>query len=635
MSKHPMMSPLPPFGLLLRLLSIKPEQLRHQRTVEIDVSKLMQIIALASQSNIQPGGNVSDIQAEALQAYFSDEAVKDQPVDTEFYLSTNRDVAASVDGDSQEFAKQHFAKYGFKEGRAPNSELRPLYVQWLRNVYIKWRWDEDSDPRFALLHESNETLFETIQTLQIPPEHAASPGEKSLALRYAHHALHAPEANAVEILAWLAACGQRSAMEALAPYVASIKSERLLPRIAKVLDDHCRRFSGHLRAERDIALGAFLKSGLAQTLKRGELGCYNNDFLRGQAAELLARYERRSEAPCLPPTFTGSQSRVGKNHVFLGFFGQLRFPETTLQRLIHQVETALPGSELSVAVSSWDRSGVRTLVDEDPVGFVATLLPPGFNRIIQQKGIRSVAQFRTLFPIIGSYLYERSRENQAINQQYVDDLCGRKTDTILDPDEVYRSGPGVSIQNIYGDGSFMLNHGRMWSRIAALQTAYARAVERNGPASHCVILRPDLVISGDLGGYLREISSSKSGQLAFVDYDPRAMFTDSVGDRIFVCAPAVAVRLFDGENVMQRALSDDGTRELYRWFLSPHRFPQALLYEYGADIRPMQETEASVRIVRGGVNAQMLKSLITDELREAVDPAIIEFLSHALRSNEV
>ena len=106
------------------------------------------------------------------------------------------------------------------------------------------------------------------------------------------------------------------------------------------------------------------------------------------------------------------------------------------------------------------------------------------------------------------------------------------------------------------------------------------------------------------------------------------MYLDSIGDRVFICGPQVARRLFDGERVMQAVLADQvHLLPIYQWFLVPHRFPQALLYEFGSRIVPIRNDVMSVTIYRGRLSEDDLRPAWLDDARQSPSQAARDLLN--------
>ncbi|EDX79091.1 hypothetical protein BBAL3_248 [Brevundimonas sp. BAL3] len=614
---------MPPFGLLARVLSADAPDLNGGSRVTVDSHSLLQLIALAALSGDKAQVPLSQTDQLFLEQYFSGAAPADFEVDEALYLEVNQDVAAATAVDPTLTAKRHFEQYGFSDGRAPNLALRPLFKSWLNGDVIKWKGAlppaSSQAPTLerqvaGLCKKSGIDFIQGLEALPYFRAPVTHPLRAEFAQRLTAAAPELPERDRVVVLTWLTANRDHALIETILPSLMAI-DESVLPSAAKAMVEYSGD-TGQAEQAKDQLLGRFMASESLRAFLAGDSEVFADALVRGHAAELAAHFMPAS-SPRLPDTMvtsTGARSQEAR-HLFVGFFGQMRFPETTVPALIAQAQRMAPESHVSIAFSTWNRSGVRMLEDADPVYFATEQLPPPFAGFCETASLASGRDFCDLFPAIGARLRERARARLEITQSGLEALAEEAVLTDIADDETFRSGPGEAIAKAFPGQAFMLNQGRMWNRIASLRPLLRRAEQQKGVVTDVLLMRPDIRIDGDLAEIFGDTSLS-GRPMAYVDYDAHATFLGGVGDRIFFTSPNVAHRLFDGEDIMQIVTNDSAAiLDTYRWFLVPHRYPQTLLFEHGAQIRQVGHEQLKMHIFRGQIE---LKDII-DALRQDRD----------------
>lgn len=629
------LSGMPPFGLLARVLSADTPDLNGASRVTVDSQSLLQLIALAALSGDKAQVPLSHADQLFLEQYFSGAAPADFEVDEALYLEVNQDVAAATALDPTLTAKRHFEQYGFSDGRAPNLALRPLFKSWLNGDVIKWKGalPPASSQAPALERQvaglCKKTGIDFIQGLEALPYFRAPvthPLRAEFAQRLTAAAPELSERDRVVVLTWLTANRDHALLHAILPSIMDI-DERVLPSAAKAMVEY-NGDTGQAGQAKDQLLGRFLASENLRAFLAGDLNTFADALVRGHAAELAAHFMPAS-SPRLPDTMNTRPAVKSQEvrHLFVGFFGQMRFPEATVPALIDQARRMVPDSHVSIAFSTWNRSGVRMLEDTDPVYFATEQLPPPFAGFCEAASLASGRDFCELFPALGALLRERARAHLEITESGLEALAEEVVLTDIADDEVFRNGPGKAIAKAFPEQPFMLNQGRMWNRIAGLGPLLHKAERQKGSVTDVLLMRPDIRIEGDLAEIFGDTSFVER-PLAYVDYDAHATFLGGVGDRIFFTSPSVASRLFDGENIMQAVTGDSADiLDTYRWFLVPHRYPQTLLFEHGAQIRQVDHEQLKMHIFRGQIELKDIIGALRQDRDNSPDLKARDFLN--------
>lgn len=630
---------IPPLHLLLRLLGTDVSSMLGAAKVRVNSGILLQLIALAKLSEGKSRGSLSENDAESLLRYFSNALPESYTVDEEFYLERNPDVAAAVMSNQVQSGSSHFLSYGVKDGRAPNSDLLDTFISWASGDILDWEVplaiEEEDYPevgrQIRKLSKLNKVAFiQALEETQYWNGPLRRPGRPAFVADLHKLAAVVRDRERISIFSWLLANHDHSDAEEMWPLLkGAMENDRILPSLAKAVDGYFID-TGRLAGERRLLLDLVSRSAAFSSFRSGDVDVFEDAIVRFHASELDARYYSGS-LTSLPKSETDSRQQKNGRHLFVGFFGQLRFPDETMPKISMALRSEFPNAKISFAVSTWDLSGVRELEDEHRVHFATEQLPAEFLTFCTDKEIADVQQFSHFFPEVTRMLRARGRGAQEVSGALLNSLCGAPVYSRIDNDAVFMTTTGAVLSQAYKDRNIMLNQGRMWNRISRFDGLINDVERECGPVTDVVLIRSDLMLNGSLSAALGSAPDGFLEKGVLVDYDAHAKYINGIGDRIFISGREAAQRLFDAERVMTKTLMDGGTaRDIHYWFLAPHVYPQTLLYQHGSNISCLDQEIFSVEIYRGRMSwEQILPQAVSDSLNSQ-NAAARDFLSSSI-----
>lgn len=525
-------------------------------------------------------------------------------VDEDFYLSLFPDVAAAIACGIETSAREHFANHGFREGRIPNPSCGVRYARWVEAVRaFSPAGIGRAEIRARIIELAQVRYLDFFETLDSAPYWRAdqdNPVRVEFAEQLALLAMLLSDREQIFAFVWLLANHDHDQVQMLLPFVSEIGNGRILPSLLKAVDAYWID-TGRLTDFRSQLMEQVFASSEFVAFRSGALEVFEDGLVRAHAAELDARYNSQSPYG-LPRTKTVMRSEQDR-HLFVGFFGQLRFPENTLPAVVEKILESCCGAKVSIGISTWDKVGSRLIYDGDPISFALEQLPHEFGVFSHSRSLAICRDLEALFPATLRLIKSISAEGRAVDGAMLERLCSRPVWQAIDSDADFLEASGALIAQHYPERSHVLNQGRMWNRIAQLGALLEEVEKAEGPAGAVVLLRPDMVLTGNFSAALERVFSADSDdRTVLVDFDAHARNRNGIGDRVFLCKPRRAMRLFDVERVLKATLNDGGlVRELYYWFMTMHVIPQTMLYQDGADIVSLDRGECSTVLRRRGL----------------------------------
>ncbi|WP_350019263.1 hypothetical protein ABOK31_16525 [Rhizobium sp. ZPR4] len=551
-------------------------------------------------------------------------------VDQAYYLNRYQDVAAAIEAKTFQSAEEHFRLYGLKEGRIPNKMYGDQFLRWLRarsgTVTTSAHREEPKAQVEELASLQGIEFFQSLDSKHRYWRARNKTEEREVFIKeLVHVAPSLGERERIFVFNWLLANHEHSQVDVLLHTVQNIDDERILPSLAKAVDVYCIG-TGRLGVLRDKLLRKIIESPLYDAALGEQIEAFTDGLVRSHACEIHARYNVVSDF-ALPRT-TKQFPVASKKHIFVGFFGQLRFPQETLPRLADLFRTSFPRTSISFGLATWDKQGVRVLADDHPVNFACEQLPADFEAYCLTNGIHSVRRFSKAFPAIAMFLKRRAEEGQRVDADLIRGLVSSETYSAIDPDSYYMSGAGAVVSSSFPNQPYMLNQGRMWNRIARLGEMLTQAEKDRGAVTDVFLLRTDLRTSGDLVEHVKTlVDSDASDRRVLVDYDAHAIHLTGVGDRFFFAKREAAARIMDAERVMQETLQHGGfIKSAYYWLMQPHSYPQTLLYQHGLNVINIFPSDFGVQIYRGKMDLSSIREWVEMDLEETTDSNARAFL---------
>jgi hypothetical protein len=555
-------------------------------------------------------------------------------VDQAYYLDRYPDVAAAIEAKAFQSAEDHFLKHGMEEGRIPNGKYGDQFLRWLRvrsgAAAAPAQSDEPKAQVEALASLQGIEFFQALDSMaRYWRARNETPQRATFIEELVGVAPSLGDRERIFVFNWLLANHQHDEVDALVHVVQGIEDGAILPSLAKAVDVY-RIDTGRLADLSEKLLKKVTASKLYERALSEQPGAFADDLVRSHACEIHARYTEASDF-ALPRTTKPSAVAAGK-HIFVGFFGQLRFPEETLPRLADLFRTSFPDTRISFGLATWDRQGVRVLEDDHPVNFACEQLPTNFEAYCLANGIHSVRRFSEAFPSLAKFLQRRSEEGQRVDANLIQSLIGSHVHCAIDPDSYYMADAGAVVAEAYPNQPHMLNQGRMWSRIARLGQMLEQAEHDHGATTDVVLLRTDLRTSGDMVKHVKMlIDADASDRRVLVDYDAHAIHITGVGDRFFFAKREAAARIFDAQRVMQESLRRGGfIKSVYYWLMQAHSYPQTLLYQQGFDAINIYPSDFGVQIYRGRMDLSEVREWAEVDARESIDRKARAFLASLL-----
>ena len=361
-----------------------------------------------------------------------------------------------------------------------------------------------------------------------------------------------------------------------------------------------------------------------------------------QARKLLARdaaLGERSAPPglhalpiTLPPAARGRGQPL---HVFVGVFGQLRYPEVALPRLQRRLEADLVqlGATISYGLSTWTQQGRRHLSDLDPAGLALARLPESLARPLSLLSHASVSELARDLPALVAALRAEPTQGLAISHERLRRDIGWSGRTALETEAAFQEVDGAALEARFGANVPILNQGRMWSRLAALGPLSDEAAADVGRGVDAYLfIRADLhVLSGDFSPAISRLLASPNDRDLVVDHDGWAAFIEGMGDRYVICRPDSAARLFDGRRVLLDVIGSGGSISPdYLREMEGHTFLSTLMFENGGSAIQLFRDELDFEIDRGRLSGRDLALALRSDLQTSPSEAVRGLLASFL-----
>lgn len=555
-------------------------------------------------------------------------------LDEAFYLARNPDLAAAFASGTIKSAKEHFYNNGLFEGRAPNDKCCDICLKWIAIQIADREAQEDSDIKMQVSRQSSLSGIEFFQGLESLPYWRSSTffGREKFISELMAVVPSLGDQEKIFVFIWLMANHEHHQIDQLLLLMEAIDDGAILPSLAKAVDTY-HLDTGRIGKYRSVLIENFFNSLEYKKLQSGEANPFASDVVLAHAIELDARYNAGSKF-ALPRTpravVVGCFS--SKPHVFVGLFGQMRFPNETLPKLCQTLRSFLSDTELSFGVATWDKQGARKLEDFERCVFVSEQLPEEIGQFCSSRAITSVGAFSNIFPTLGDFLRRRNNTGLTIDLATIERLCGGSIYSAIDPDDAFVSTVGTVIKDAFPGNPPMLNQGRMWNRIGKFREMLNLAEVQRGPVTDVVFLRPDLQLSGDLAAvFQRLLDADHSDRRIFCDYDSHAINISGVGDRIFMAKRESAQRIIDGERIMQKALRERGAATYaYNWLMTTHVYAQTLIYQHGCDPTSIDIDKFGLEIYRGRLTWNEIAAAATSDATGSPSADAREFLTRVL-----
>lgn len=629
----------PPLKYLLSILGTNYNSLVSRQKVSVDSDALLQVIALASLSQDAHLEEISPEQIADLESYLKLARPPKFQVDETWYLENYPDVAAAIQSGAIPNSEFHFEHHGLLEWRAPNSGVLPLLDLWRRKILIKWRLPNIGDGEvFVGATRAANTLFDVgggrefnivMECLPYYRWRDTYPARETFISTVMGRFSDFSDRQKAFFLCWLMANRDYGWLSAFAPSIDEIDDISVLPPLARALDGVSHDIP-EMEKIRGKVLDRLLSSTEFECFCAGEVDLFAQQPESVNAAELAGRYRGQFKI-LAPPSAVRASVGLPKRHIFVGYFGQLRFPDVTLPSLTARMKEEFPDSDLTFAVSTWDRSGARSLDDDLPFRLISEQMPDQFGEFLQTVERNSIADIAKYFPSIVQCLRARAAGSPSVGHDLIRALVGTDVLVNIRSDEEFMNGVATNIQARFAENGDMLNQGRMWNRIAALSQLLRVAEQINGTVDDVVMMRSDLRIGGQIGSIAKMATSAANENAVWADYDPLAEYIGGVGDRIFIMKRHMADVLLAAESAMQDILSGSDDRfKLYETALGAHKFPQTLLYQNSALIKRILPEDVPVSIYRGRLTLSELAEEISRDVTATQDPRARDFLTNLI-----
>ncbi len=366
---------------------------------------------------------------------------------------------------------------------------------------------------------------------------------------------------------------------------------------------------------------------------------------RQQFHEITARRLKHEGAPdlafveagVLPSTRTSLPAATAAPHLFIGFFGQLRFPHIVLPCLRSYLENDLQGFRqagglVSVGMATWNVAGQRRFNDWDGAGFIFPHLPPEITNIIMRYPVNKINDVKCLLPNTADKVIEQALSVEGINVDVLRNICDDALLTSIESDEFYVKHAGAVISARCGGDRNLVNQGRMWNRIGALRNLVAEAeIRREAPVTHGLLIRPDLRLqSGSICSLLTK-SLDREPNWLFADHDAHAAFIEGLGDR-YILADRVALdRVLDGERLLLAAANKDGVDQSYALRFGAHQFLNTLLFEHGTQVTAISRDQIRFDLYRGEMSIDDLRDELVADRDRTTNLSLKEGLTALLK----
>jgi hypothetical protein len=389
-------------------------------------------------------------------------------------------------------------------------------------------------------------------------------------------------------------------------------------------------------------LDQFLGSEPIRALLAGDADAFNFSGVLTPgtiAHEICSRYRDRlpPEATISPllrrPAIHRSEASAGPRHAFIGFFGQTRFPESTLKPMMTMMRRELEpwldaGNLVSCGVSTWAEGGQRVLTHGSLSSDFMWRLPPRLASFAGERNLANFGGFAAHFPAVANRLEILAAQNSRIHENTLReqlDVPDLPVHIAISSEAEFAADLGGAMAPVYPGENAILNQGRMWDRIAGLAPLRRRAEEEAGrPVDMMILLRTDLIFTQRTPvSLLLDERRSFGPDTIDVDFDAPAHYIDGVGDRFWVGRASAIERSFAVKQMIRNFIADEGLLKLYRDRIIWHRFACTALYEMGCQVRTVPAATAGLPfyIFRGRFETAELLTELRQDAAHAPDPA--------------
>ncbi|MCJ2048974.1 hypothetical protein [Methylobacterium sp. J-070] len=340
-----------------------------------------------------------------------------------------------------------------------------------------------------------------------------------------------------------------------------------------------------------------------------------------QNLEIESRFRRRLVQEVAPINLNRR-----RRHLFVAFFGQMRFADKTLSAIrdwiLQDFTTHCGDLKITFGLSTWQRTGAKTFLLTDHIDVIAGFLPAEVLRALKDFGCCTIEDAASLCPRSVRQIIGGNNVRTEIDLSSLQAMLSSKLYSIVATDEEFMAALGNDISNSCEADPHLLNQGRMITRIGAVGDMLNQVDREQGEATHVLFIRPDLC---DLQGSLASVYQQLSDQTnwAAVDEDFYAQVVEGVGDRYILCdrrAAEVVVGILD----KTRSIFDGSLagHDLYKRRLYPHRMLRTVLFEGGVKTFTVSRWVVGWNIFRGSLNAETIRPSLIADAQELGDPRL-------------
>jgi hypothetical protein len=373
----------------------------------------------------------------------------------------------------------------------------------------------------------------------------------------------------------------------------------------------------------------------------------HGEYGRIRSREVAARELRRKHATAgefirigaLPPTATVASDDRSTAHLFIGFFGQMRFSDVVLPEMVAYLEGEMgylreSGGLITYGAATWSHSGERRLGPLDDSEYLFARMPLEIAHVIRGFAGGLIRDVAAIFPAVTARVLSVEASSTVVTEDTFAGLFSKGVVSKITHDHDFIEDAGVPMAGWCGGEINHMNQARMWNRIGAIGELL-RASERaqSVPVTHALLIRPDLRIThGSLGALLKESSERRSNWVV-LDHDPHAEFLEGFGDRYMLGDRAAMDRLFDGERLMHAVLSPNAEVDAgYKRRLGGHRFLSSILFEHGTMVSSVGSDRFAFEIYRGRQSIESVRAALQSDLASLENPELRDAVERALTS---
>ncbi|MFN3352198.1 MAG: hypothetical protein ACK4Z5_01210 [Brevundimonas sp.] len=322
--------------------------------------------------------------------------------------------------------------------------------------------------------------------------------------------------------------------------------------------------------------------------------------------------------------------------VFVGLFGQLRDPEVVLPKLVSAIQTAFADQrygdfDLHFGISTWPRTGGRTLKLEDMAGFYAQAAPPAVRPLLtSDQGANGHALAARTPNLIAALIHHSvTRASRDVTMDEIAGYLPDGADIIVTPEEDVEVEVRPGLARVGRDDMATMNQCKMWSRIGALKAAMEAQEARIGGLMDVVLLiRADLrVTEGSLTDLAARAMSPWENSSIFYDYDPHAEFVGGAGDRYMLGARDSIAELLSGYEHYLNAIRSEPPAALAERLVA-HVGVQSLMVRGGLTPAPVWALWKEIH--RGVASEHAVAEALRSDLAVTRDTILSDAIAAAL-----